>query len=244
MGNTSQQTTLNCLQLEAGCGWKDFLFLESFEDGITATPGVSQANARVLSKQNNRITTVATSGDSVKLPIATPGAEVILINHGVNPMQVFGQGSDTINDVASGTGVSQMQNSAVFFLCFSTGSWYSADLANGFVSGGMGGFQTFATQTGVVCTASPTQGNSAPITAMNAQLTGPASGASGFLLPPAKTGMEITIVNNTANATAPTAFASGSDTINGTAGATGVATGANGTITLYFCFAAGAWVTK
>jgi hypothetical protein len=32
--------------------------------------------------------------------------------------------------------------------------------------------------------------------------------------------------------------------INGTAGATGVATGGNGTVTIYYVFVAGAWVTK
>ena len=36
----------------------------------------------------------------------------------------------------------------------------------------------------------------------------------------------------------------GNQQINGTAGSTGVATGANGTVTIYYAFVAGAWVTK
>ena len=39
------------------------------------------------------------------------GLTVLVINHGANPMQVFGSGTDTINDVAAATGVSQMQGS-------------------------------------------------------------------------------------------------------------------------------------
>jgi hypothetical protein len=241
---TATQTTLNALQLEAGMGYNGMFFSESFQDAITAFATGGQANATPLTRQNNRITTVANPGDSVKLPPALPGLEVFAINHGANSAQVFGNGSDQINDVASNVGVSMMQNSCVLFLCMSAGLWYTADLASGFVPGSGGGFATFAVQSGVACTAGGNQGNSTLITAMNAQLTGPASGASGFLLPPAKPGMEVTIVNNTGNATAPTAFGSGSDTINGTAGATGVATGGNGTVTIYYVFVAGAWVTK
>jgi hypothetical protein len=242
MGTTAQQTTLNALQLDAGMGWYQFLFLESFENNIVANPGGGQANAYQLTKQNNRITTVATSGDSVKLPIATPGAEVILINHGANSAQVFGVGTDTINDVASGTGVPMMQMSAVLFLCFSAGAWYTEGLANGFTAG----FQTFSSQDNLVAHAGGGQALATPLTAMQNFLGTVTTAADSVLLPPAKPGMQIDVINKTANAAAT--FPSTGETINGGAANASVAlptgtAGANPT-TLFFCGTAGAWWSK
>ena len=116
------------------------LFYESSSDNITAHAGGGQTNAQQLYSEVNRITTVATSGDSVMLPPAVvnqgvtnqAGLTVLVINHGANPMQVFGSGTDTINDVAAATGVSQMQGSMTFFTCTSTGKWYTQGLGEGY----------------------------------------------------------------------------------------------------------------
>jgi hypothetical protein len=96
MAGAPTQTTLNAFQLEAGCGWggpQGLFFSESFEDNITATPGGTQANARQLTRQNSRVTTVASPADAVMLPPALPGLELVLVNHGVNSMQVYGNGT-------------------------------------------------------------------------------------------------------------------------------------------------------
>jgi hypothetical protein len=135
------------------------LFYESVTDNITAHAGGGQTSAVALVTEINRITTVATTGDSIKLPptIISPstgaayvqgsviggiGATVLVINHGANPMQVFGSGTDTIDDVATATGVSQMQGSMVLYTCTSTGKWYSEGLATGYA----GSLQTFSAQ--------------------------------------------------------------------------------------------------
>jgi hypothetical protein len=87
------------------------------ETGITATPGGAQVGAYPLTAQISRIDTVATAGDSVALPEiqqwangdARPGAVgqlVFVRNSTVNAVQVFGTSTDTINGVASGTGIS------------------------------------------------------------------------------------------------------------------------------------------
>src|SRR5213595_776251 len=94
----------------------DFIY-ETAKDTITAFAGGGQTNATQLLTQTSRVTTVATAADSVKLPPSFPGLELIVINHGSNPMQVFGSGTDTINDVATATGVSQMVNSTVIYTC-------------------------------------------------------------------------------------------------------------------------------
>jgi hypothetical protein len=110
---------------------------ESFTDNITAHAGGGQASAFQLATEVNRITTVASPGDSVMLPGAsqvglspsgpqsTGGLTLIIINHGANPVQVFGNGTDTIDDVASATGVTQMAGSVTIYTCTTPGAWYS-----------------------------------------------------------------------------------------------------------------------
>jgi hypothetical protein len=241
MGTTAQQTTLNALQLDAGMGWYQFLFLESFENNIVANPGGGQANAYQLTKQNNRITTVASSGDSVRLPQAVPGAEVIIIQHSaVNSCQVFGfGGTDTINDVSGSVGVSQMQNSAVLYLCFSPGAWYTEGLANGF----SGGLQTFSVQSGIVAHAGGGQGAAVPLTAMNCFIATVATAGDSVVLPPAMPGMEITVINQSATATGPNVFPSSGQTINALAANTAIAV-APQTVLIFWCGIAGSWWTK
>lgn len=244
---TATATTLNALQLEAGMGYNGMFFSESFEDGITAKAGGGQSGAYQLTRQNNRLTVVATAGDSVKLPPALPGLECFIINHGAQPAQIFGNGTDTINDVAAATGVPQMPNSTVIYLCMTAGIWYTEGLASGFVPGG-GSFQTYSTQTGITAHAGGTQAAAVPITAMNAQVSVCATAGDSVVLPPAKVGMEVTVVNN--GAASCNVFAAsqaqggvtGGDTMNQTQnGSVAVATN---TITLFFCFVVGVWITK
>lgn len=77
--------------------------------GLTAHAGGGQASALLLTAQFNRIDTVGTAADSVKLPAPTyVGQEVEVMNNAAaNSMQVFGSGTDTINGAATGTGVAQ-----------------------------------------------------------------------------------------------------------------------------------------
>jgi hypothetical protein len=133
------------------------LFYESVTDNITAHAGGGQTNALPLVTEINRITTAATTGDSVRLPATTQypstgdayqvgsivqgvGSTLYVINHGANPIQVFGAGTDTIDDVATAIGVQQMQGSLVLYTCTSVGKWYSEGLATGY----SGSFQTFS----------------------------------------------------------------------------------------------------
>jgi len=243
MGLSAVASALGTQQFEAGMGiggLGNLFFLDTSTDNITAKAGGGQTNATQLVAQNNRVTTVATAGDSVRLPPAVAGLDMIVINHGANPMQVYGSGTDTINDVATATGVPQMQNSSVLYFCMTNGVWYTEGLASGFVSGG-GAFQTYSTQTGITAHAGGGRASAVAITAMQAQISTVATTADSVVLPPALPGMEITIVNNGANSAQ--VFGNGSDTINGTAGSTGVAQAA-AAVTIYYCFVSGAWITK
>jgi hypothetical protein len=190
---TATATTLNAFQMEAGCGWGGpggMFFSESFQDNVTANPGGGQANAFQLTRQNNRITTVASPADSIKLPPALPGLELVVVNHGTNSMQVFGQGTDVVDDVVAATGVPQMPNSTTLYYCMTQGFWYTEGLASGYVPGGVGSFQTMSVQTGIVAHAGGGQGSATPLTAMNCFVATVATAGDSLLLPPAKPGME------------------------------------------------------
>ena len=100
-------------------------FRDTAANALTAFSTGGQASATLLTADVNNVTTVAAAADSVKLPASAPGLKIVVINSGANPMQVFGNGTDTINGVAFGTGISQLAGSVVVYDCPVAGSWYS-----------------------------------------------------------------------------------------------------------------------
>lgn len=100
-------------------------FEGSVEDSITATPSATQANSYQLSAQISRLTTVATNTDGVKLPLAVPGMELTVINDGAAIAQVFPTSPDTIDGVATATGVALTNAKRAKFHCVTAGAWQS-----------------------------------------------------------------------------------------------------------------------
>lgn len=92
--------------------------------GLTAHAGGGQASALKLTAAVNRVDTVATAADSVALPAPSfVGQQVIVINNAAsNSMQVFGSGTDTINGVATGTGVAQAAGKTAIYQAVTTGT--------------------------------------------------------------------------------------------------------------------------
>jgi len=86
-------------------------------DGLVAKAGGGKAGATPLTAHVNTIATAATAADSVILPKGFAGAEVWVINDGAEAVQVFGLGNDTIDGVATGTGVSVAAASKTIFKC-------------------------------------------------------------------------------------------------------------------------------
>lgn len=170
------------------------LLAENATDNITAHAGGGQANATALATEINRVTTVATAGDSAKLPLSVAGLTIIVINHGSNPMQVYGSGTDTIDDVATATGVSQMQGSVTIYTCSTAGAWYS----NGIGTGYAGSFPTVSFANGLTAHAGGGQGSATPITTSLARVTTVATAGDSVGLPVSAGGMVITIMNATA----------------------------------------------
>lgn len=109
------------------------LLVSPAQTGIVAHAGGGQAAATQLSYEVNNVTVVATAADSVKLPatLVSGGLTVIVMNNGANAMQVFGFGTDTINDVATATGVSQAAGTVEMYTSPALGVWYSNEGALG-----------------------------------------------------------------------------------------------------------------
>lgn len=240
------QNNPGTVQQEAGFGFLGNLWMESNIDGITASATQTQAGATQLQMMINRVTTVASPGNAVRLPSALPGLEVCVINEGANQMTVFGSGSDIINGVAGATGISQMPNSASYYVCSKAGAWSAPGAGVGY----MGNFPTYSTQTGITATPGGTQANSVKVTASQVQISVCATLNDSMTLPPAVAGMEITIINNGAAsakiwpASAGQGGVSGGDTINALAQNAGFTPLAAGTPTIFYCFVLGTWITK
>ena len=171
------------------------LMYESGADSIVAHSGGGQASATQLTAELNRVITVANPGDSVKLPASAPGLTIIVTNHGLNPMQVFGLGADTIDDIATASGVSQMQSSSVIFSCYTAGAWYTNGLASGFVRGVPLSLQTFSAVDGLVAHSGGGQASATPFTTMMNRIATCAIAGDSTLLPASSPGMNITVTN-------------------------------------------------
>ena len=157
---------------------------------ISAFAGGGQAGATVMSPDVNRIAVVASIGDSVRLPIATSPISVVVINSTANSMQVYGTGSDTINGVASGTGIPQLGNSIDFYVAGTPGQWF-VESGLGFA----GPFPTVSSMNAITATPSGAQANSFAVTSAINRVTVVATVGDSVRLPTATAGMQIIISN-------------------------------------------------
>lgn len=214
----------------------DIVPAESVANALTAHAGGGQTSALQLAAQMNRVTTVATSGDSVKLPASAPGLRVTVVNNGANPMQVFGAGTDTINGIATATGVSQLPNSVVDYITAVAGLWQSEDVTGGYAGGNL---PTRSWAHGLTAHAGGTQAAALALTAYFNNVTTVATAADSVRLPASAAGMQVIIANN--GAASMQVYGAGTDTINSVATATGVAQ-APGTVAVYNASVAGNWV--
>lgn len=109
-------------------GIKSFIghIRRSVVSGLTAFAGGGQASAFQLAKDINRVTTVASADDSVKLPLALAGAEIVVINRGAQSMKVFPAVGEFIDNLAVDTAYSIPAGLNARFMCGVTGTWDTA----------------------------------------------------------------------------------------------------------------------
>jgi hypothetical protein len=92
-------------------------------NGITATAGGRQTDGFPLTAYINRVTTVATTGDSVLLPPSIPGSQVIVINAGGNNLDVYPQVGDAINGAGVNSPLVQTPGRTNDYICAAVGQW-------------------------------------------------------------------------------------------------------------------------
>lgn len=105
--------------------------IQTYANGIVAHAGGGQANALLLTGNNNRIATVATIGDSVLLPPAVPGMRVAVTNGTANSVNVFPSsaaqggvvGGDAINALGANAAYALAGAKTAYFICSLLGQW-------------------------------------------------------------------------------------------------------------------------
>lgn len=78
-------------------------FKKSTQVGITAHAGGGQGSAVAITKDIVEISVCATGGDSVKLPAAVAGLQILIMNHGAAAADVFPDTDDDINETGVNT---------------------------------------------------------------------------------------------------------------------------------------------
>lgn len=100
--------------------------LESSQDKITATAGGGQGAAFPITAQRARVTVVATTADSVKLPASVAGLTIAVLNSGANSLNIFPATGDAINALAVNAAFALAAAGATtYFVCFTAGQWFT-----------------------------------------------------------------------------------------------------------------------
>lgn len=103
----------------------DARFPTADDIAVTASTTQTQAGAQPLKidVSYHEVTTVATVANAISLPPAKVGEIHFVKNSGANAMQVYGAGTDTIDSVATATGVSQQAAEGVIYVCLVAGNY-------------------------------------------------------------------------------------------------------------------------
>jgi|SRR5690349_6482308 len=99
---------------------------ESYANALTAHAGGGQGSALQLYAGINRVTTVATAADSVKLPAAKAGMQYVVINAAAaNSMNVYPATGEAINALSANAAFAMAANKTAIFYCAVDGVWNS-----------------------------------------------------------------------------------------------------------------------
>lgn len=113
--------------LSAGSAAFTGVIAGSTANGLTASTTQTQLGALQLTAQQNFVTTVASSGNAVKLPADVIGEWIDIYNEGGNPMKVFPQGgSDTIDGGSAAASVTLTNAKRCRYTCVAANTWISA----------------------------------------------------------------------------------------------------------------------
>jgi hypothetical protein len=105
---------------DVGAALRDIV---SAQTGITARAGGGQALATAITASFARVTTVATIGDSVRLPTARAGAVICVKNAAANSCNVFPATGDAINALGANNAFALAGTTGRLFFCAVAGTW-------------------------------------------------------------------------------------------------------------------------
>jgi len=226
---------------DAGMGASGVLPIELAVDNVSAA-GSTQAASTQLVAAYNRVTT-ATALQGVRLPVSAPGLDVLVENHTGVTIVVYGAGTDQIDDIATATGLQQMDSSVVLFTCYGAGKWYTNGAATGYAKNPNGSVVLETAQYADAITAvGTTQATGMQLSAQVNNVTTVGAG-TGVNLPTSAPGLMVTVENNGVNPLIVYPVQGGSETINGAAAGVGVSLHP-GTAATFNCTAAGAWYSQ
>jgi len=95
-------------------------FVETYMDAVTAHAGGGQTTGYPITTQIARVTTVASAGDSVLLPLAVAGNSITVANAAAaNSLNVFPGVGDAINALAVNAAYALAAGKTVTFFCVS-----------------------------------------------------------------------------------------------------------------------------
>lgn len=102
-------------------------YYNSVSSGVTALAGGGQsaATSAVIQSQITVVTTVATTSDSLTLPVAKQGDEREVFNQGANSMAIFPSSGAGINALAANASFAAATSTATIFIAASSTQWYT-----------------------------------------------------------------------------------------------------------------------
>jgi len=99
--------------------------LQAGADSITAHAGGGQQAASPLTGLLNRVTVVATIGDSVTLPASIAGADIVVVNAAANSMNVFPNTGEQINALGANAAFAVAGGKTATLYCVTAGQWHA-----------------------------------------------------------------------------------------------------------------------
>lgn len=223
---------------------------------LTGASAGTQAAATKLLAANNVVK--AGGGANASVILKTPSVEgecQCIFNISGFPINVYGGGSDTINGLAAQVAASQMNNSVVYYTCVDitagVATWLAVGLGTGYAASGNGSFPTYSYVDNLAPTATGTQATATLVSTSTAGIT-PAAGTDAVRLPPAKAGMEVTVINKAAGfaltifpASAAQGGVAGGDNFNNQAQNAALTGGVPAaTVLLFYCLTDGTFWSK
>lgn len=229
--------TVTAIGVTGGTTTLSGFLAESATTSITAHAGGGQTSAVGLTTEINRLTVVATTGDSAKLPPSQAGLTIAVIHTGAANASIYPSTGDAINGQAANAALTQMPNSVGFFVCTEAGQWWAAETGGGF----SGSLPTLLAVSSISA-AGTGQSTATQLAAAINNVTTVSSG-TGVNLPASAIGLPIVVINNGANPLLVYPLQGSSDTINGVAATVGVVI-QPGTVATFTAAVAGAWTVQ